>query len=88
MSCVRKTFACEPLDTAGRPRHRAREASEGRATYQPVVTRRSDRVRVLVVVLIGLVVLLAVLTELCLLQAAVTRRKLKAVLPPHEEEDR
>jgi hypothetical protein len=39
-------------------------------------------VRVLVVVLIGLVVVLAVLTELCLLQAAVMRRKIKAALPP------
>jgi hypothetical protein len=45
-------------------------------------------VRVLVVVLIGLVVVLAVLTELCLLQAAVMRRKIKAALPPDEEEHR
>jgi hypothetical protein len=45
-------------------------------------------VRVLVVVLIGLVVVLAILTELCLLQAAAMRRKVKAVLPPEEDENR
>ena len=46
--------------------------------------------RVLVMVLIGLVVVLAVLTEVCLLQAASMRRKVRAVLPPEdgEEEDR
>ena len=45
--------------------------------------------RVFVVVLIGLVVVLAVLTEVCLLQAAALRRKVRAVLPPDErEEDR
>ena len=44
--------------------------------------------RVLVVVLIGLVVVLAILTELCLLQAAAMRRKVKAVLPPEEDENR
>jgi hypothetical protein len=43
-------------------------------------------VRVLVVVFLGLV--LAVLSELCLLQAASMRRKLRAVLPPEEGEDR
>jgi hypothetical protein len=42
-------------------------------------------VRVLVAVLIGLVVVLAILTELCLLQAAAMRRKVRAVLPPEEE---
>jgi hypothetical protein len=45
-------------------------------------------VRAIVIVLIGLVVVLAVLTELCLLQAAAMRRKVRAVLPPDEEEDR
>ena len=44
--------------------------------------------RVFVVVLIGLVVVLAVLTEVCLLQAASMRRKVRAVLPPEDEEDR
>ena len=46
--------------------------------------------RVFVVVLIGLVVVLAVLTEVGLLQAAAMRRKVRAVLPPEdgEEEDR
>ena len=41
--------------------------------------------RVFVVVLIGLVVVLAVLTEVCLLQAAAWRRKVRAVLPPGDE---
>jgi hypothetical protein len=45
-------------------------------------------VRVFVMVLIGLVVVLAVLTEVCLLQAASMRRKVRAVLPPEDEEDR
>jgi hypothetical protein len=45
-------------------------------------------VRVFVMVLIGLVVVLAILTELCLLQAAATRRKLRAALPPEEDERR
>ena len=44
--------------------------------------------RVLVAVLIGLVVVLAVLCELCLLQAADLRRRVRAVLPPEDEEDR
>lgn len=46
--------------------------------------------RVLVVVLVALVVVLAVLTELCLLQAATLRRKVRAVLPPEDDtpEDR
>jgi hypothetical protein len=49
-----------------------------------------EPVRVFVVVLIGLVVVLAVLTEVCLLQAAAMRRKVREVLPPEdgEEEDR
>jgi hypothetical protein len=42
-------------------------------------------VRVLVVVLVGLVVVLAILTEVCLLQAASLRRKVRAVLPPPED---
>ncbi len=41
--------------------------------------------RVFVVVLIGLVVVLAILTEVCLLQAASMRRKVRAVLPPPED---
>jgi hypothetical protein len=45
-------------------------------------------VRVLVAVLIGLVVVLAILTELCLLQAAAMRRKVRAALPPEEDERR
>ena len=44
--------------------------------------------RVLVVVLVGLVVLLAILCEVCLLQAANLRRRVRAVLPPEDEEDR
>jgi hypothetical protein len=39
-------------------------------------------VRVFVMVLIGLVVVLAILTELCLLQAAAMRRKLRAASLP------
>jgi hypothetical protein len=38
-----------------------------------------------VMVLIGLVVVLAVLTEVCLLQAASMRRKVRAVIPPPED---
>jgi hypothetical protein len=45
-------------------------------------------VRVLVVVLLGLVVVLAILTELCLLQAASMRRKIRAALPPEDQEGR
>jgi hypothetical protein len=45
-------------------------------------------VRVLVAVLVGLVVVLAILSELCLLQAAAMRRKIRAALPPEEDEDR
>jgi hypothetical protein len=59
---------------------------ERRATYQAAMTRRWT-VRVLVAVLICLVVL-AVLCELCLLQAADLRRRVRAVLPPEDEEDR
>jgi hypothetical protein len=66
----------------------AADASEGRARYQPAVTRRSRQVRVLVAVLVALVVVLAILGELCLLQAAAMRRKVRAVLPPEEDEDR
>jgi hypothetical protein len=44
-------------------------------------------VRVFVVVLVGLVVVLAILTELCLLQAATLRRKVRAALPPEEERE-
>jgi hypothetical protein len=55
------------------------------------MTKEAEPVRVFVGVLIGLVVVLAVLIEVCLLQAASMRRKVKAVLPPPEdgeEEDR
>jgi hypothetical protein len=45
-------------------------------------------VRVLVAVLVGLVVVLAILSERCLLQAAAMRRKVRAALPPEEDEDR
>ena len=44
--------------------------------------------RVLVAVLVGLAVTLAVLTELCLLQAAALRRRVRAALPPEEDERR
>ena len=44
--------------------------------------------RVVVAVLICLVVVLANLCELCLLQAAGLRRRVRAVLPPEDEEDR
>lgn len=64
----------------------APEASVGRGPYQRVVTGRTDKVRVLVMVLVGLVVVLMVLTELCLLQSAALRRRIKAALPPEEEE--
>jgi hypothetical protein len=43
-------------------------------------------VRVLVTVLVGLVIVLAVLTELCLLQASAMRRRIRAALPPEDEE--
>jgi hypothetical protein len=46
-----------------------------------------EPVRVFVVVLIGLVVVLAVLTEVCLLQAASMRRKVQAVLAPPEDSE-
>ena len=51
------------------------------------MTTKGGTVRVFVVVLIGLVVVLAVLTELCLLQAAAMRRKVRAVLPPSDERE-
>ena len=41
--------------------------------------------RVFVVVLVALVVVLAVLAELCLLQAATLRRKVQAALPPEDD---
>ena len=43
--------------------------------------------RVFVMVLIGLVVVLAVLTEVCLLQAAAMRRQVRAVMPPDDERE-
>jgi hypothetical protein len=45
-------------------------------------------VRVVVAALICLVVVLAILCEVCLLQAADLRRRVRAVLPPEDEEDR
>jgi archaellin len=45
-------------------------------------------VRVFVVVLVALVVVLAVLCEVCLLQAATLRRKVRAVLPPEDTEEK
>src|SRR5215211_1143855 len=61
------------------------KCSKGRRTYQAVVTTKGGTVRVFVVVLIGLVVVLAVLTEVCLLQAASMRRKVRSALPPPED---
>ncbi len=84
----RKTFASNPLDICAGWRQRVGRTFEGRERYQAAVTRRLRTVRVLVVVLLGLVLVLAVLTELCLLQAASMRRKIRAVLPPEEGEDR
>jgi hypothetical protein len=45
-------------------------------------------VRAVVAVLICLVVVIAILCEVCLLQAADLRRRVRAVLPPEDEEDR
>jgi hypothetical protein len=45
-----------------------------------------EQVRVLVIVLAALVVALAVLGELCLLQAAAMRRRIRSALPPGDEE--
>jgi hypothetical protein len=70
-----------PAAGFGRTFERARTLPGGRD--KEVVT-----VRVLVVVLLGLVVVLAILTELCLLQAAAMRRKIRAVLPPEDQEGR
>ena len=85
MLCERETFASEPLDTRAGRRQVAGRTFEGRAPYQAVVTKERMTVRVFVVVLIGLVVVLGVLTEVCLLQAAALRRKVRAVLPPDDE---
>jgi hypothetical protein len=70
-----------PAAGSGRTFERAHTLPGGRD--KEVVT-----VRVLVVVLLGLVVVLAILTELCLLQAASMRRKIRAVLPPEDQEGR
>jgi hypothetical protein len=86
--CERKTFASDPLDIRACPRQVLGRTFEGRERYQAVVTRRLGTVRVLVVVLLGLVVVLAALTEVCLLQAASMRRRIRAVLPPEDGEDR
>jgi hypothetical protein len=85
--CERKTFASHPLDTRTGRRQVAGRTFEGRATYQAVVTKERVSVRVFVVVLIGLVAVLAVLTEVCLLQAAAMRRKVRAALPPDDERE-
>jgi hypothetical protein len=85
--CERKTFASEPLDTRAGRRQVLGRTFEGRATYQAAVTKERVTVRVFVAVLIGLMVVLAVLTELCLLQAAAMRRKVRAILPPGEERE-
>src|SRR5512132_1163174 len=84
--CECQTFASEPLDTCAGRRQVLGRTFEGRAPYQAVVTKERMTVRVFVVVLIGLVVVLAVLTELCL-QAAAMRRKVRAVLPPSDERE-
>jgi len=75
------------LDIRPRGREVLGRTFKRRATYQAAVTRRWT-VRVFVVVLICLVVVLAILCELCLLQAADLRRRVRAVLPPEDEEDR
>jgi hypothetical protein len=85
MLCEREPFASEPLDTRAGRRQVPGRTFEGRAPYQAVVTKERMTVRVFVVVLIGLVVVLAVLTEVCLFQAAALRRKVRAVLPPGDE---
>jgi hypothetical protein len=77
----RETFASNPLDIRDRRRQVLGRTFEGARRYQATVTRRSTAVRVLVVVL-------AALGELCLLQAASMRRKIRAVLPPEDGEDR
>jgi hypothetical protein len=84
--CERETFASEPLDSRAGRRQVPGRMFEGRAPYQAVVTKEWMTVRVFVVVLIGLVVVLAVLTEVCLLQAAALRRTVRAVLPPDDEQ--
>jgi hypothetical protein len=85
--CEQPSFASEPLDTRAGRRQVPGRTFEGRAPYQAVVTKERMTVRVFVVVLIGLVVVLAVLTEVCLFQAAALRRKVRAVLPPGEERE-
>jgi hypothetical protein len=86
--CERKTFASNPLDIRTRRRQVLGRTFEGPRTLPGGSDKEVDDVRVLVVVLLGLVVVLAALTEVCLLQAASMRRKLRAVLPPEDAEDR
>jgi hypothetical protein len=82
------SFALESLDTRAGCGHRSGRDVRGDVERTRRLRQRSvERVRVLVVVLIGLVVVLAVLTEVCLLQAASMRRKVRAVLPPPEDDE-
>jgi hypothetical protein len=85
------SFALQPLDTRPGRDHLSAEVFEGASNVPGGHDKGGEPVRTFVVVLIGLVVVLAVLIEVCLLQAASMRRKVKAVLPPPEdgeEEDR
>jgi hypothetical protein len=84
----RKTFASDPLDIRTGRRQVSDERSRGARTLPGGSDKEVVTVRVLVVVLLGLVLVLAILTELCLLQAASMRRKIRAVLPPEDQEDR
>ena len=85
--CERKTFALHPLDIRTRQRQRVGRTFEGR-TLPGGSDKEVGQVRVLVVVLLGLVVVLAVLTEVCLLQAARMRRGIRQILPGEDEGDR
>jgi hypothetical protein len=63
------------------------EVFEARRTYQAAVTKEGGTGARVRGGPIGLVVVLAVLTEVCLLQAASMRRKVQAVLPPPEDSE-
>ena len=81
-----------------KPSHPILDTRTGNGTFRTNVrgTRTlpggSDKevvtVRVFVVSPRRLVVVLAILTELCLLQAATMRRKIRAALPPEDQEGR
>jgi hypothetical protein len=86
--CERKTFASNPLDIRAGRRQPLGRTFEGARTLPGGGDKEVGTVRVLVVVLLGLVVVLAALTEVCLLQAASMRRRIRAVLPPEDTEDR